>query len=230
MKIMSAIVLCGLVGGAMGHGDEEEGDIGLMLNGGTLTTVLAEHDAGDSADAFLNDGQRVFEAEFNNLGFADEPGLYTNSFGGFSAGMFIGYNNRGPLRVWDGTDFDQAASGPLNQIVGPFTKSTPVGDVIEEGFRFAYSGGEFDEHADLQLTDTSNPGVFLWEVEFFAADAASGGNILATSKKVFIVLNFGVDEVAFEEAAEYAESIIPAPSSIAVLALGGFAAARRRRG
>lgn len=227
MRFYAVVALSCAAGSALAAG--ESGDVGLLFDGNSITTVRAADDVGDSADAFVNDGQRVFETELNNLGFADEPGFYTNSTGGFTPGQFIGYRNIGTLKVWNGADFDQDAATSLNQIVGPMIKSTPAGNVTEEGFRFQYNGGEYDEHPDLQLADTSTAGVFLWELDFFVSDSATGSTILGESQRIFIVINFGIDDVEFERAVEYAESVVPAPGAAGVLALAGLVAARRRR-
>lgn len=230
MKIQTAMLFGAAVipaiatGVASAHG---EGDVGLLLDGSTITTVLASDEAGDTADAF-GASQRVFEGEFDNSGFADGPGTYTNSFGGFSAGTFIGYNNVGPLLAWDGTSF-VSTTNALDQIVGPIVRTTPGTDTTTEGFRFQYLGGEYDEHPDLQLTDAGLTGVYLWSVEFFLSDASTGGSTLASSETVYLVLNYGMDEDVHEAAIEYAEGLVPAPAGCAVLALGGLAGIRRRR-
>lgn len=229
MRALVSAVTVASVSAALFAG--EDGDVGLILRNGVLSTALASDEAGDVRAAFLNTSQRVFEGEFNVSGFADEPGFYVNGFSRIDPGVFVGYNNIGPLLRWDdstGTFVDSGTT--LTQINGPFTLDTPTTDIIEEGFRFAYNGGEFDEHPDLQLNDISEPGAFLWNLNFFLADAAVGGNILAESENVFVVVNFGLEEAAFEEAVEAAEVLIPTPSSVAAMGAMGLLAARRRRG
>ncbi len=222
---VAAAVLAGVAGAAFGG---EDGDVGLLLRDGRLITALAVDDAGDTPAAFLDQNQRVFAGAFDGSGFADEPGFYTNTFGGFEVGQSIGYNNIGTLRVWNGAGFEDAVGNSLSQLVGPFTETvTGTSSGVREGFRFAYNGGEYDEHPDLLLGDTSAPGVFLWELSFFVADA--DGSIVASSLPAFIVLNFGVDEAVFDEAFAFATAAVPAPMGAGVLALAGVVASRRRR-
>ncbi|MEM7622601.1 MAG: hypothetical protein AAF235_05300 [Planctomycetota bacterium] len=231
-SLTSSVLVAGSVlaiaGGQVFAG--EEGDVGFRLIDGTLTTVLASDEDGDTEGAFLNDGQRVFAADLNGAGFADEPGFYINSFSDIADGLFLGYRNIGPLLRWDASSQTFVDAGTtLTQINGPFTQDTPTTDVVEEGFRFAYTGGEFDEHPDLQLNDISTSGAFLWNLEFFLAADMTTSDVVQETQNVFVVLNFGLDEASFDEAFEAAEAIIPTPASGVVLGLAGLMAVRRRR-
>ena len=208
----------------------EGGDVGFALVNGELRTVLALDDQGDSAAAFPEgfSVERVFAADFDATGFADEPGFYINSFSNIAVGLDLSYTQEGALLEWNGSDF-VATDHQLRQIITPTISTVTPSSGTAPGFDFPYSGGEFDQHPDLQLENLSGPieaGVYLWNISFSLLD---NGTTVAESQNVFIVLNFGVDESIHDAAIEYAESIIPTPGAATVLAMTGLIATRRRR-
>lgn len=220
----------GLATAALAHG---EGDIGLLWDGSSIVTSIA-----DDEDGLFEDlGERVFAGELEEL-FAggpiagDGPGFFTtdgptNTVGAFGTGWTIGYNTRAALREWTGSGFG-ATSAVLGQDQGGTVINTPTTDQTVPGFEYIYSGGDFDEHPDYLLTGAAGPGAFLWELEFYVEDAS--GTRLDTTESLYVVFNYGLDEADHEAAIEYVEEfIVPAPSSALALGSLGLISVRRRR-
>lgn len=229
LTIVSFIASAGSL--AFAHG---EGDVGLLLDGNTIVTAVA-----DDLDGTFDDvGERVFGAELDfvsNLGAA--PGFFTTDgptlpggFSPFAAGTTITYQTNGAVTAWNGAGFE-STSNRLRQIQIPGVVEilSPVDDAVVDGFEYTYSGGDFDEHPDYAMTDETLDGVYLWKISFSALDGSGG--LLASSDEAWVVFNFGVDDAIHDEALEWAEANIPAPGGLAALAVVGLAgAARRRRG
>ena len=217
-----------LAGAAHGHG---EGDIGLLWNGFNIVTAVANDEDGTFADL----GEFVFAAELEDLGGGfiggDAPGFFTtdgptNTVGAFDIGTEISYQTMAALRVWNGSDFSGIANPQLAQDAQGDTILTPLADMVVDGFGWTYNGGDFDEHPDYGLVNPET-GIFLWEIQF-TATAATGAH-LDTTQSLFVVFNNGESEEMHEEAIEWVEKNLPAPSGLALLGMGGALAARRRR-
>lgn len=222
------IGLGALAGAAQGH---DEGDIGLLWNGLNIVTAVAD----DADGSFTDFGEFVFAAELEDLGGGffggDEPGFFTtdgptNTVGAFDVGTEISYQTMAALRVWNGTDFSGIANPQLAQDAQGDTILTPLSDMTVAGFGWTYNGGDFDEHPDYGLVNPE-AGIFLWEIRF-TATAATGAE-LDTTDSIFVVFNNGLSELEHEEAIEWVEKNLPAPSGLALLGMGGVLAARRRR-
>jgi len=228
MNKFAVVALGAAAGLAFGHG---EGDVGFVLTNGVLETVVAD----DVAENWEPGLERVYAGEmtFDGLNFVgDEPGFFMNdddsrpnADSNVAVGSVLGYNTVGALQVWDGSDF-VSTSAQLAQINGLDTVLTPTDNSTVAGFEFGYTGGAFDEHPDYGLVN-GGAGAYLWLVDFYLNDAS--GNLLAEAETIAIVFNAGVSEEIHEEALEAAEGIVPAPGAMGLLALGGLAAARRRR-
>lgn len=232
MRLTHTTACVAAIGAAFTMTHAHEGDIGLLLIDGQIVTAVAD----DVTGGFDDIGERVFGAEMLDTGasiFGDEPGFFTtdgptNTFGAFSAGTTIGYNTIAALRVWDGSDFDQIATPRLGQDAFGNVIETPDTDQVVAGHSFLYSGGEFDEHPDYLLLGDTAPGIYLWQIEFFANDGSGG--LIDESETIFVVFNFDVDDDEHDRSIEWVVvNLVPTPGSLGVLAFGALAASRRRR-
>jgi hypothetical protein len=226
--VIGLVGLGALAGVAHGHG---EGDIGLLWDGFNIITAVADDESG----AFTEIGEFVFAAELEDLGGgfvgSDGPGFFTtdgptNTIGAFDAGTVLSYDTLSALRVWNGSDFSQVATPQLAQDYGGNTILTPMADALTPGFDFTYGGGDFDEHPDYSLVNPA-AGIYLWEIRFSAT--APTGEPLDTTGSLYVVFNYDVDDSIHDEAIEWVEKNLPAPSGLALLGLGGAFATRRRR-
>lgn len=217
-----------LAGAAAGHG---EGDIGLLWNGSSIITAVANDEDG----SFAHLGEFVFAADLTDVGGGliggDAPGFFTtdgptNPVGAFDVGTVLSYQTMGALRAWNGSDFSAIAGPRLAQDAQGQTILTPLTDTVVDGFGWTYTGGAFDNHPDYALIDPE-VGIFLWEIRF-TATAASGAE-LDTTESVFVVFNNGLSELEHEAAIEWVETNLPAPGALALLGMGGALAARQRR-
>lgn len=228
-RMAVVLAVAGLASPVLAHG---EGDIGLLLQGNRIVTAVADDEAGTFADI----GERVFAGEIDfvsNVG--DDPGFFTTDgagipggFSAFSPGKTISYQTNGAIMEWDGSTF-VSTSNQLRQIVipGVIEILSPTDGSVVPGFEYSYNGGEFDEHPDYAMLDDSARGIFLWKIAFNATDEF--GDLIASSDEVWVVFDFGLGEFEHELALEWAEKNIPSPGVLVPLAIGGLAAARRRR-
>ncbi|MEZ6241955.1 MAG: hypothetical protein R3B57_02835 [Phycisphaerales bacterium] len=226
------LTLAGLLGAASSLALAHEGDLGLLWNGTSIVTAVAN----DATGTFEELGAFVFAGELADLGGGfvggDEPGFFTtddasNPVGAFDVGTVLGYQTLAALRVWNGSDFSQIAGPLLSQDRGGDTILTPMTDMTVDGFQWTYAGGESDQHVDFGLV---NPevGVYLWEIRVGAT--SPNGALLDTTRSLYVVFNYGEDEMVHDQAIDWAENNLPTPGTLPALlgALGIIA--RRQRG
>ena len=206
---------------------------------------------------YLNPGQRVFELELEDVGgegYAFDPGIARDAPSAFDPdGNEINANatNLRPtsadrinvrftrdLLRWDGDSFEGLSTGETLNLVVP----GPNGDTIVAGTNLpSFMGGP----QELPWVSTSDrlhlhtqtylkgqnastaplDGVYLVGLQFESTVAG-----IAPSDEVFVVYNFNDTEENHETAVEFVEtSMVPEPTGLAALALGGTALLRRRR-
>ncbi|MEM1424208.1 MAG: hypothetical protein AAGH64_09415 [Planctomycetota bacterium] len=226
---------------------------------GRLVTSLWE-DADPLVDSETREGGNVtfdvrsFSEQMGGIvGFGPlDPGQSIHpGFFGEIEGITVGVNLRAPLRVWDGSDFDEISgddpgeqrmnlSGfttPFgNNPLSPDTFVTPTSDVgitvLDE--EWITAGDEIDEHIQYTLTDADGnildasaadavSAVFLVELEFTSTT-------LTGTEPIFIVLGQNVSDAELAAAKNFVDTvIIPAPGGIAAFAGVALFASRRRR-
>lgn len=228
MRSTIVTVVAASAGLAFAHG---EGDVGFIVSGGQLVSVVAD----DVSEDWDPTPERVFAGEmsFDGLNWVgDEPGFFMNdddsrpnADSNVGVGSTLGYTTLGALLEWDGSGF-VSTTARLAQISGLNTILTPTDGSTVAGYEYGYNGGAFDEHPDYGIVG-GGAGVYLWLVEFYLEGPS--GNLIDTADSVAIVFNAGVDDGIHDEALEAAEGIVPTPGAAGVLALGGLLATRRRR-
>lgn len=239
MKMSYALMMTGLFGsGALAGGVPHVGDVGVSFADGRIVTSLVEEE--EALRGGLGLPQRVFDSDLGTVEFGpygnDEPGYTTNDL---PEGARIGFNIRTELKKWTGSSFDGGIPETLQLGLflgtpGEVTRDTAGGFVGGFSFAQADAVGFFDEHLSNVLRGPStggggfadpSDGVYLLELELFT-DAAG----IANSDPYWIVLNLNVDQVVQDAAIEYVENVlVPAPGSLAALALVAAPLMRRRR-
>jgi len=232
MKFLTAsFAASGLVAASAVAGPMEEPHFDVLLLPDESTGSVRTGAFDDSTESVVSMNERVFPAEFGEADpgqpyFADEPGF--RALPGDFAGGEWGFNLLDAARVWDGSDFDAISpySMTLNFGPSPDVTSPPSADGFEPGFTIPVPANGFDDHLNLFLdVGTDSPtGVYLLTLEVFATG-------FDPSEPIWFVMNAGAEESVHEAAIEYAENVlVPAPSGVAVAALGiGGLMGRRRR-
>ncbi len=210
-----------------------EGDIALAVVNNRLVTGISEQVG--TSEWVVPNGQRVFLGELDAAGFAADPGLFAGPTGSASgpltlpAGGLIAFNIRTSLLAWNGAGFtatDHAMR--LEFAAGALAATTPTTPAMVPGFGISTGTGAFDEHWDFFLTRAAGvlqTGIYLLELDLFLAGSSVQG-----AEPIWLVMNFGDTEENHEFAEEWVETnLVPSPGAAGLLALGGLAAARRRR-
>jgi hypothetical protein len=221
--MVSSTVVAALAGAAFADG----GDYGLLIWDGRVVTGVGDHD-----DQTITDiGERVFAADLSLVGgnwFGDEPGIFILP-GSMPDNVGVSFVIEGALRSWDGAgavDFATVPAQALTLEFGPLSATTPLAGTDVPGFSIRYDADSptgFDEHWDFLLDDSATPGIYLLRLRF-TVDGFEG------SLSTWTVLNAGLDETAHDAAIRYVEDVIvPTPGGLGLAAVGGLAAARRRR-
>ena len=219
MLVASLPVLISSVAVADEEG-EEHFDIGVWNDSGVLRTGGWDHDTENLEVANL----RVFEAHFGedpDFPFAiDEPGI-----GGAAAdvnlpiGATLSLNLNSGLRIWNGNGFDDDFATTMFIDYGPASIDSQTGGSID--FLIA---DDYDLHPIYSIDPSSIAGSYLLEFNVSMDGYAS-------SESFWIAFNLGLDDEEFETSVEWVEgNLVPAPGALALLAMAGLGAGRRRRG
>ncbi len=198
--------------------DEEHSDIEVAIEGGSLVVE-------PSPEGF------VFEGEFgegvNPGNFAAEPGFEVDD-GLMQPGDALGFNIAEDLLYWNGTSFAPVPGGQSLSITKSIFSATldGAGDA-GPGFVFANADAGGGIHEDLDFTllgpgapDSLVPGAYgLW-LELTSPQ-------YGTSNEFIIMLNYQLDETAFEAGVEAAAALVPEPGSLLLLTAGLLALRRR---
>jgi PEP-CTERM motif len=201
----------------------ESGDYGVNVENNTLTTWLADDTTGLIAP------ERVFATDLVDLGGVitiDEPGFFAEP-GLPIAGAKLGFRITSALGLWDVGGQTFGGISPItmtldNPLLGSVT--TPATNSTVQGPPWVVPVDGFDFHFDFILNG-STPGIYLLEMTLFT-DATG----IADSQKFWTVFNYDLSETEHDAAIDWVEqNLVPAPSSLALLAFGGLVAWRRRR-
>ncbi len=204
---LAAALLC-----AMPALAQHSGDIGLVVEGGTIAT----HQIGAGG---IGAPQRVFTATFGDAGapyFTSNPGFDCVP-GTFVPGTRVGFRFAAPLLLWDGAAFVPTdAGGPLlgERLRAAFlTANATTADGPVPGFDLAVqSNGGWHRHLSYTLlpaTGAAVPeaGVYLVSLQLYSTDPA-----VHDSPTLLLVMNADADESVLADAVAAAEaSLAPAP-------------------
>ncbi len=199
-----------------------------------------------------------FEGPFDGIWTTDEPGFNAMSStnpqlpAGYSAlpgdaPASFNANTMGidgqtsNLYYWDGTG--EVSFAPVSGTVMEISKApTATFSAILDGGSSPVSGFEINttdsdgflhQHIDFSVfnTDATDPanGFYLWSLTLTVGDSAI--SVPASTEPLFFVHGLGFeDEVAHEAAIDYINAnLVPEPTSVGLIALGGLAMLRRRR-
>ena len=206
------------------HASAQHLDVYVGFDAGRITTSGIDI---DTADQFP--GLRAFGADLGEFpappGFGDEPGFFSTTL---TPGAAIGFDVVDGLRAWNGSDFGSLASESLEISKGSDSVVVPTTDGgFAPGFVIATAdaSGGIHDHVEFALSPSASTGVFLVSMRLWT-DAPG----IDASETIWIVLNSGMDEEDHDAAIEWVEStLVPAPSALALLALGATPGIRRHR-
>ncbi len=201
-----------------------EGDISLMISGGQLVTTKVS-ETGDPLGP-----SRVFSGLLtDNLGewYTDEPGIQIDD-GTLTPGADLRLYFSKALRQWNGSSFASFAGGTVSATFGPLTNSivTPGSDTNSGNLLFPVETlGGLHDHPDWVLAGHTPTG----SAEFFLVEARFSYDGSTDSDPFYIVFGLNATEEQLEEVEAWVETnVVPTPGSLALLAMAGLAARRRR--
>ena len=183
----------------------------------------------------------VFEGEFGEdafANFASEPGIASEieEGGGINAGDIVAYNVLDNLFYWDGTQVASAgdatvtiasAGGSADAVVSA-ASGMQLADFAAPSNLLGQAADDGDFHVDpgFTISDGAPAGAYGLVLSL-STDAAGIGD----SVPFGILLNFGLEEEAFEAGVGAFAASVPEPSSLMLVACGiaGLGVLRRKR-
>lgn len=206
---------------AMAH----DGDIGLRIeNNRIFTGAVVETPQGSTAVGV----RRVFGAEFKDFSgvpYADEPGLFASP-GTFPQSQ-LGFDILGPILKWDGAAFPAVPipNETINIEFGPLSRTTPLSNIVVQGFGISVGPSGFDEHYDFYLNPPRGDGIYALSLRLWS-DAPG----VRESRPFHMIFNWNMSEPMHEAAVDWARAhLVPAPATSLALMLVAAISARRRR-
>lgn len=217
----SLVCAVACAGFALGH---DHADVEFHPESGALVVPPMDHEG----NFFY-----VFPGEFgaeatDPPNFTDHPGFAGE---GFNSGDVFGFNVVRELLYWDGTTMATAPADhavAIQNVINTVTVSGGTG--FQTGYLFAEADAEGDVHQHINFTlhgpgepgDLTPGGYGLW-LELTSPQ-------YATSNGFVIMLNYGLEDEAFEAGVHYVgEHIIPEPGALGLCAMTAALALRRRR-
>ena len=201
-----------------------------------LFTSLAQAQHADDLQPFYDAGQIkvmpgaegfLYEGHFPTSGlfarFTSDPGFDSeSSFGlGLLPNDILSYNVVDNLFFWNGATMDFVDPGTttitIDNTIGPNTIIGSATGVIAPGgiIGQANSSGDFHSHVDYTLSSDADFGAYGLRVEL-ETDRTG----IENSDALWLVFNYGLPELEFEDSAVPAFAAVPEPSSIALGVLG----------
>jgi len=209
-----------------GHGDIEGGIVGSQI-------IIA---GGEAVAA----GGHIYEGDFGDAEGGpyetDAPGF---DIDGFNLGEILAFNVVGPLQYWDGSSWGTASTGLADSgTVSIFDAQLNTFDVsgasVLEGLVAvgdADVDGEVHQHIEFSINAAAATGSYLFEIALFGYDSLFGTELYDANEPVYITLNNGLSEVAFESSVDAFANPVPVPAAWLFMAsaLGSLFLGRRSK-
>jgi hypothetical protein len=195
-----------------------EGDVHFTVESGKITIGLIAEDESSTVP-----GLRVF---FGELGL-DIPNVGTDPGwlaldGTFAASTPLSFDFLGSLKRWNGSSFSAAAE-TMTLAFGPANATTPAADSFAPGFALNTDDeGGLHDHPSFTLNAPASDGIYLLPLQFSAPG-------LTASDPVWMLWGQNASESDIAAAYDYSLANIPAPTTLALAAIGVAATTRRRR-
>lgn len=190
--------------------------------------------------------QRVFGYDFGEDAsdpfFAQDPGFNAGAGSGLPAGSQLRFNLLSSLLYWDGSGavaFTAPATDNLSFSFGANTRTATGGSGAQAGFALQTinTDGSVHRHLNAFLNGSDGnavpasidgieaaAGIYALAFELTSSDSSIGAGA-----PFYVVFNSGLDENAHDDAIDFvASTLVPEPTSAAMLALAGCATRRRR--
>tara|TARA_B110000196_G_scaffold305457_1_gene303088 strand:+ start:1154 stop:2026 length:873 start_codon:yes stop_codon:yes gene_type:complete len=175
------------------------GDVFIYVEEGHIETGLVDEDN-------TEEHVRVFEAEFGESGlpeYTDEPGW--EAFAGtFDPALRVGWNATDGLHRWNGSGLDHDIEETIMVNFGTLTFE--IGQEPVDGFDLAVApDGSFHRHVGFLIDGPAGPqpGIYIVELELFAATTRRSFDAPEHSEPFWIVFNYSGSEEEHEEAIEW---------------------------
>ncbi len=198
-----------------GHGDVEGGIVGsqIVISGGEMVAA----------------GGHIYEGDFGDAEGGpyetDAPGF---DIDGFNTGEILAFNVVGPLQFWNGTSWGTASTGAADSgTVSILDAQTSVFNVdgasVLEGLvavGAADALGEVHQHIEFSINASAATGSYLFEAALFGYDSTFTNLLYTASETVYIALNNGLSELAFEGSVDAFANPVPVPAAWLFMASG----------
>ncbi len=202
------------------------GDIAVSVQAGQLFV------GGDGVLQAAN-GFKLYEAEFGDQFVpyqTNNPGFQTQGVSTLTPGAIISFEGQGSLSHWNGSAWSAATGADFVTLRdAAYALTTWRGDGVAAGATSyvaqVSAAGGIHSHLQFATNPTGNDGAYLVQLRLTSATYQA-------SDPFYVVLNYGLEHEAFEQAVGALVSPVPEPASYALMLLGvaGISGwARRRR-
>jgi len=221
-------------------------DVRPHVSGGKILTDGYDDDTGVPTP-----GVHVFGYDFGEEPtdpfFISDPGFNASSSSGLTPSSQLRFNVLDSLKYWDGTGFGGVPSGEsIDFSLGSSSLTVTESSGMQTGFNIqtVTSTGVVHKHLNNELRGSdgntvpagsgiwgpgdgveATAGIYLVSIELLLNPT---GGILK-SDPIYFVFNSGVDEEIHEDAIDFVQTtMVPEPTSVALVGLLGAAFLRRR--